>query len=475
MTIRDEQGVIFEPTEMQKRALSCPAKEVLYGGAKGGGKTIWLLFDFIHHAILYGSIVGVLIRRQFDKEYQKILRTTKALFPRLGGVYKTNDKTWDFSKSEIPGLRGSVLYFFEVKDAVAAGKMQGLDIQWAGWDELTRWPNDEAYKLVFSFLRSTKKIPTVVRSTANPGGEGHEWVSERFLNLKPYNKIHKIKQKGEYVTRCFIPCQLEDNDKIDIKEYEKSLSMLDQHLYEMYRNGRWDIVENRAFEEFDPDVHMIEPFELPKNAYKFISIDWGFATPFSVGWWAVVNNKFYRVNEWYGKAHGYNKGLRLSAMEVARRVKQYDPTVRDIVIDRSAFRSMGGESSVADAFINAGFNVYPSLSQTEYKKEARMMISELFRDNRLFAFKHCREFERAFKTIKISLKNPELIEETKEDHVYDEVRYGLYFVLANHPQDNMEDYDLDQVDYDIKEAFTRMSSRRWVSSFSSPSKPFKPV
>jgi hypothetical protein len=35
---------------------------------------------------------------------------------------------------------------------------------------------------------------------------------------------------------------------------------------------------------------VIPPFEIPKDWLRFRSMDWGSASPFSVGWWAIVQD-----------------------------------------------------------------------------------------------------------------------------------------------------------------------------------------
>ena len=53
------------PTRRQWDFITCPADIILFGGARGGAKTIGALLDFWYHAIAHGpSALGLMVRRQ---------------------------------------------------------------------------------------------------------------------------------------------------------------------------------------------------------------------------------------------------------------------------------------------------------------------------------------------------------------------------------------------------------------------------
>jgi predicted phage terminase large subunit-like protein len=73
------------------------------------------------------------------------------------------------------------------------------------------------------------------RSSANPGGIGHEWVKQRFLVEGP--------SRG----RIFVPSKLEDNPHLDKEEYDASLRELDAVTYAQLRWGDWAVRPPGAF------------------------------------------------------------------------------------------------------------------------------------------------------------------------------------------------------------------------------------
>ena len=52
--------------------------------------------------------------------------------------------------------------------------------------------------------------------------------------------------------------------------------------------GNWDVAEGAAFVEFDPDAHVITPFELPINWERIKAVDYGYAAE-SCCLWGILD------------------------------------------------------------------------------------------------------------------------------------------------------------------------------------------
>src|SRR3546814_8040437 len=80
-----------------------------------------------------------------------------------------------------------------MEDERTYGEYHGHEYPWIGWEELTQWPNYKAYKMMMSCCRPPKAgVPCRIRSTTNPYGAGHNWVTRRFeLPLKRGRVIRK--------------------------------------------------------------------------------------------------------------------------------------------------------------------------------------------------------------------------------------------------------------------------------------------
>ena len=124
-------------------------------------------------------------------------------------------------------------------------------------------------------------------------------------------------------------------------------------------DGDWSVTLGAFFDCWDTKRHVIPPFEIPKDWMRFRSMDWGSASPFSVGWWAIVQDDYQcdsgvlprgcmvRYREWYGMRPGEpNVGLKLHAEEVGKGIpeREKDESITYGVLDPSAFAEDGGPS-----------------------------------------------------------------------------------------------------------------------------------
>jgi len=240
----------------QKLFLSCPAFEVLGEGNRGGGKTDALLMDFAKdvgkgHGAAWQ---GVLFRKAYPDLEDVIARSKKwftLIFP--GAVYNETKSFWLF-----PG--GERLRFRQLAKVSDYYKYHGQEIPWLGFEELTNWAADDAYRMMFSCARtSTKGITPRVRATTNPHGIGHNWVKARFKLPQSRNKIITSNRK----TRAAICFDLEENralleatpDYLDIiKEAASSPEQL-----KAWTEGDWDIVAGGALDDvWRRDKHILE-------------------------------------------------------------------------------------------------------------------------------------------------------------------------------------------------------------------------
>ena len=97
--------ILWEPTKKQALALSCPAFELFYGGAAGGGKSDFLLMDFVSGCNKYGKAWrGIFFRRTYA-ELDEIILRAKELYIPLGAKYNKTDKTFMFPTGSFLRLR----------------------------------------------------------------------------------------------------------------------------------------------------------------------------------------------------------------------------------------------------------------------------------------------------------------------------------------------------------------------------------
>ena len=337
-------------------------------------------------------------------------------------------------------------------------KYQGQAYDFIAFDELTHFTWEE-YSYLFSRCRANGPgTRCYIRSTANPGGIGHAWVKARFISAAPPMTpiVEDVKLKGpdgqETVlrrSRIFVPASVYDNPALlqNSPEYLGSLASLPAAERAALLEGSWDSFEGQVFTEWRNDplhyldqkrTHVIEPFPIPADWAVWCSMDWGYAAPFSFGWYAVDRDRrLYRIREYYGAATGPggeavpNTGVRLSPAEAAaevRRIESEDPNLRGRRIlrvgDPAIWGSQTGQS-VGAVMEQAGLY----FEKGEHNRmDGKMQVHGRLRFDEngvpmLYVFRTCRNFIRTFPSLVYSSRNPEDVDTTGEDHAYDELRY----------------------------------------------------
>lgn len=417
---------IWKPQTKQKIALASQSFELFFGGARGGGKSDYLLMDFVKGTEFGAAHRGVLFRRT-NPELEELFRRSLELYPKLGAEWKEKNRTWTF-----PG--GSTLKFRFLERDGDVHRYQGHQYTWIGFDELTNWRNDSAYVYMISCARSADGVPVRVRSAGNPGSAGHAWVKGRFIDGREPYRIYTSDETE--LTQTFVPALLEDNKILDQgdPEYRKRLELLPDHLKRAYLYGDWDIFAGQVFEEWRYDQHVVRPFVIPPSWNRWASLDWGYAKPFSVGWWARSDDGvMIRYREWYGgdKAKR-NTGIKMSATEVARKAWELSAVdgVTTLVADPAIWSKIDDTPSIADIFGAAGFTmVKGNNDRISGLQRMHDLMSTTGHDGKpmLRVFTSCLDFIRTIPLLVYDEKKPEDVDTDQEDHAYDEARYGIMY------------------------------------------------
>jgi hypothetical protein len=434
--------------------------ELMYGGARGGGKSDYLLGDFLQDIEQGEKWRGILFRKSYPELEELILRA-KEIFAAYGAVYKVADKTFFF-----PG--GASLKMRHIDTEVDADKYQGHQYTWIGFDELTNWPNLNAYKKLKACLRSALGVKNKrIRCSANPGGVGHHVVKHYYIDPAPKGKelIQNVDEDGTVTTKMFIPSKVSDN-KILLRNDPTYVARLREigsaELVKAWLDGDWNVITGAYFPEFSSDKHVVEPFEIPRHWMRFRSADWGSASPFAILWHAVSDG--YQVpggifipqgalvtyREWYGTNGKPNEGLRMTGGQVAKGIKTREATdnITYGVIDPSAYKEDGGPS-IAERmsqervyFRKADNQRIPGWDQVRDRLcgvDDRPMIGHNggpeLDDERpdfigvgtpmWYCFKTCVHLIRTLPALQHDINNPEDADSDGEDHAPDALRYGF--------------------------------------------------
>ena len=212
-----EQTLLWGPQPGAQTAfVESVAFEVLYGGAAGGGKTDALFGEGLRFVHIPGYR-AIYFRRTYPELEGKgsgIIPRSHELLDGSGAHYDAQMHTWSFPS-------GATYAFAHLEHAHTVHNYRSAQFAYLAFDELTTF-SEQQYVYMLSRCRTTAGVPARVRAGSNPGGVGHAWVRQRFVErLKPF-EIRWFKRLGDDDVECaasdehalsrqFIPARIYDN------------------------------------------------------------------------------------------------------------------------------------------------------------------------------------------------------------------------------------------------------------------------
>lgn len=449
----EPDNIIFKPNEgPQTEFLAAPDKEVLYGGAAGGGKSYAILADPMRY-MAHPQFSGLLLRHTTE-ELRELIWKSQELFPKIYPGIK-----WSERKMQWEAPSGGKLWMSYLDRDEDVLRYQGLSFTWIGFDELTQWATPFAWNYMRSRLRSTAPdLPVYMRATTNPGNRGHAWVKKMFIDPAPAGKSFWATDSdtGKTMTypdghskagqplfrRKFIPARLADNPYLtSTGDYETMLLSLPEQQRKQLLEGNWDIAEGAAFPEFNRSIHVVDPHQIPHDWTRFRSCDYGYGSYTSVIWFAVApDNQLVVYRELYV--------TKVLAEDLADMVLEMEAgeNIRYGVLDSSCWHKRGDTGpSIAERMVQKGCRWRPSDrsagSRVAGKNEVhrRLQVDQYTEQPRMVIFSQCTQLIADLPTLPIDKSNQEDIDtKVKNDHTYDALRYG---VMSRPRGTNLFDFD----------------------------------
>lgn len=438
--IKDEENIVFKPNiGPQTEFLSASEREVLMGGGKGSGKTYVLMVDPLRYC--NSRHTRALILRRTLPDVRDIIFKAKHLYKKAypDVEWKEVDKTFLFPS-------GARVEFGFAETLSDLPRYQGQNYTYAGIDEIADFPfAEELLTYIRANIRTIDPIsaPPQLRLTANPGAVSSAYIKKEFIEPAPpgttFYKIvdifdpRKQQKKQVRISKKYIHSTVYDNKYLlQDDTYLSTLAGLPEVKRKQWLSGDWDVAENASFPEFDDNLHIVRPAELPRNFRRIRGMDWGYSSEAVVLWGAVTNDgQVIIYREWVFKG----KTALVAANE--GKAKELGEDVYTGVLDSSAWQQRGtiGES-IGETLQNYWGRWTPSsrtrtggiLARVGRKNliHEYLAVDPMTGEPRLVISGNCRHLIRCLKGIPLDKNNVEMYDtDSHLDHAVDALGYLL--------------------------------------------------
>lgn len=425
------------------------AYELLYGGAKGGGKSDALLMDSSRH-VQNPRFQGLILRRSFP-QVQELIDRSHRWFERVAKWHGDLHR-WTFRS-------GAFVEFGHCRAEDDKYNYQGKEYQYIGFDQLEQFTQTMYEFITIQARSSDPKLPCYIRATANPGGVGHAFVKARFIDkCSPDGSLLYFKNVSDEevettpddpkgISRAFIFANIYDNKVLmrNDPKYEMRLDALPEKLRKALKEGDWDSFEGQFFNEWRRSFHVIPEFDNALFHSKFIALDYGYTNPSSVGWYAVLpSGKIIKYRELYVEKQTYESLMHL-ILSMSVDVRNGLPEkISYCVCDPAIWGDKKHHVEPKEGFSRgeSGFDILQKVAGSRFpviRADNRRIVGWGRVRDYLKAFadedghvdtmfqctESCKNLVRTMPGLVHDDNNPEDLNTDGEDHAADELRYAL--------------------------------------------------
>jgi hypothetical protein len=319
---QQRRRVEWPPNAKQLIAHASPAEQIFYGGAAGGGKSIWLVVALVGFAATHPNVQVAIFRRHYKELHQSIVPMVLSMLPR--GTYRFDKQ---LGRLEFPH-NNSIVWFLH-----CARESDVILYQSSNWRKLGIDEASHMTQFIVDYL--TTRVRGDYRQAqvllgSNPGGPGHGWLKRRFVRptgldvgprpsprpLEVWRPYPPREKPDQYMmSRVFIPAFVQDNVemvKADPHYFDRILALGGAKARQL-AYGDWDSNDGMMFgpdweaehivSESDTTLltlgfhpQQIIPWHViprsdwrpPQSATIFGSIDYGYGAPWSFHLHAIL-------------------------------------------------------------------------------------------------------------------------------------------------------------------------------------------
>ncbi len=385
------------------------------------------MLDAVYFAWRYPGSRQLILRRTMPELQATLIQTLLQTFPLYWFRYLVAQRTCTF-------VNGSVIRFGYCNRENDVYRYQSAEYDIIRFDELTHF-SEHMYTYLLSRIRGANAFPKQVKSATNPGGVGHVWVKQRFIDLGAPDREHSLATG----TRLFLPARVDDN--FFLRRHDPNYKARLENLVETEKRallyGEWNIADGRYFDEWNQDIHVVRPFVLPAHWQRYFTMDYGL--DMLAGYWIAVDDsgRAYVYRELFESNH------RIS--NAAERILEMTAEPITAFLAPPDLWNRGREQgrSAAEIFLDYGISLVKAPAN---RVNGWLELKEWLRPQprldgsgataRLTFFDTCIHAIRCIPALLHDKKNPSdcALEPHEYTHAPDAIRYFVASRLAEHSQ-----------------------------------------
>lgn len=282
-------AITGRPYPKQIEFFKSTKRYIAYGGSRGGGKSWAARRKAVLLALNYTGIQILILRRTLQELRENHVLVLQAELKQIA--------KFDAQNKEFLFPNGS-----RIKLGYCSAESDVLQYQGQAYDvifmeestQFTEFQKDTLTECNRSSGQMKERFTPRMYFTCNPGGIGHSWMKRLFID-------RDYRGKEDPNNYEFIPSTVYENEFLmsNNPEYVENLENLPEMRKRAMLYGDWDAFEGQYFDEFDRDIHVIEPFVIPDDWRRYVTLDYGLDM-LACYWIAVdTHQKAYVYKELY--------------------------------------------------------------------------------------------------------------------------------------------------------------------------------
>ncbi|MCL2509019.1 MAG: PBSX family phage terminase large subunit [Oscillospiraceae bacterium] len=374
---------------------------IICDGAVRSGKTVCMSLSFVSWAFYcFRGTSFAICGKTITSLRRNIVTPILPLLRELGFVYaeKVSRNYIDVSRDGVTNR----FYFFGGKDESSAALIQGMTLGGVLLDEVALMPR--------SFVE---------QALARCSLEG----ARLWFNCNPENPLHWFYEewikRAEEKNCLYLHFVMDDNPSLGAAVIKRYKSLYSGAFYERFVEGKWVAVYGLVYPMFEPAVHIADVRGTPREYY--LSCDYGTVNPSSFGLWGRVDDKWYRIREYYFDSRKEREQRTDEEHYRALEALAGDLPIEAATADPSA-------ASFLECIRRHGkFRVIPAKNNVT---DGIRKVSSALKERKIFISPSCKDAIREFGLYRWDDRAVKDTPRKEHDHAMDDIRYFVETIMV---------------------------------------------